>query len=177
MYEKLLIIDLSCIFVLMELHEKFIISSFHYRKNIWPAFLVNLGFESCFDRLDLKQLHFDRLNPKGLGVDWFDWYKNEFECVQPKRAMLRLTRPRVVMFPPVSTGYVENAFDCFRPMLAIFWPTRPKLAMLWPTRPKERCVRLCLTQPCYVLNKSTQIGCFSTDSTKLKTCLIVFDQC
>ena len=115
------------------------------------------------------------LYPSVLCFGWLDWSQTVFDCVRPKRAIIRTARIELVMFRP--TGLKQDVFDHVRPKRkrAMFPSTRPELVIFCETRLKLKCVWPCSTQAqaCHVSIYSTWTGyVFARLDQKLK----VFDR-
>ena len=115
------------------------------------------------------------LYPSVLCFGWLDWSQIAFDCVRPKRAIIRTAQIKLVMFRP--TGLKQDVFDHVRPKRkrAMFPFTRPELVILCQTRLKLKCVWPCSTQAqaCYICSESTWTGyVFARLDQKLK----VFDR-
>ena len=115
------------------------------------------------------------LYPSVLCFGWLDWSQTVFDCVRPKRAIIRTARIELVMFRP--TGLKQDVFDHVRPKRkrAMFPSTRPELVIFCQTRLKLKFVWPCSTQAqaCYICSESTWTGyVFARLDQKLK----VFDR-
>ena len=158
----------------------------------WPTYSTVFDPSMlCFEKIDPNWLFFfDKLDQIKNLLDCFRTMLAIFRPTRLKLAMLRPTRPKescvrlclthasYVSTESTQTGYALTDSTKGKMCSAAFDPYELCFDRLDPNwLCFDWLVRLCSTQPCYVLNKSTQTGSFSTDSVKLKICLIVSDQC
>ena len=100
------------------------------------------------------------LYPSVLCFGWLDWSQSVFDCVRPKRAIIRTARLELVMFR--STGLKQDVFDHVRPKpkRAMFQASQSELVMICQTRWNLKRVWPCSTQAqaCYICSESTWTG-------------------